>query len=249
MRVWNWIGSLVINFLDWAQTEDRNDTRSSVRAKLILALPLLFVGFVILLVTEIMMVVREASSETWEDVRGTWNWKPSAGKYCLDIINGELDDPAFEGWGTKYRLLNEGEIILATDEVYNDSEWVTTVHCIGQPAPSPLYTSHRKYRRLKELLYCANCGGTNITDGSCNERGCKGSRHVMTSRSVIPNDSLLEEVRNAIEKHSQGPDLTKVCGKMRPQNPRMLGGPKYICTMPKDHKGQCYQTQEWSTYC
>lgn len=47
-----------------------------------------------------------------------------------------------------YRLLKEGEVILDTDRFFDEtiSEWVKP-NCIGQPAPSPDYTSHRVYRR------------------------------------------------------------------------------------------------------
>jgi hypothetical protein len=48
-----------------------------------------------------------------------------------------------------YRMLNEGEIIQEGDEVLTDSHlgWQTDIHCVGQPAPYPFYTSHRMYRR------------------------------------------------------------------------------------------------------
>jgi len=52
-------------------------------------------------------------------------------------------------WDDRYRLLKEGETILATDEVlHDDGEWRLTTHSVGQEAPSPLFTSHRKFRRL-----------------------------------------------------------------------------------------------------
>lgn len=55
-------------------------------------------------------------------------------------------------WDERYRRLEEGETILATDEVYRDlkKDWVVTLNCVGQQAPNPNYTSHRQYRRLKE---------------------------------------------------------------------------------------------------
>lgn len=55
-------------------------------------------------------------------------------------------------WDTRYEMLQEGDIIQATDEVLTDSHlgWrVTNPECVGKPAPDPLYTSHRMYRRLK----------------------------------------------------------------------------------------------------
>ncbi len=56
-------------------------------------------------------------------------------------------------WDHRYRPLAEGEIIEATDEVFNDvtKEWQVTIErCVGTKAPAPNYTSHRMYRRLKE---------------------------------------------------------------------------------------------------
>lgn len=48
-----------------------------------------------------------------------------------------------------YRLLKKGEIVLATDEYYDDAkkEWVVPQGSIGSPAPDPRYTSHRLFRR------------------------------------------------------------------------------------------------------
>lgn len=56
-------------------------------------------------------------------------------------------------WNEKYRRLEEGEIIQAGDEVLTESHlgWQSTnKRCIGTKAPSPLYTSHRIYRRMKD---------------------------------------------------------------------------------------------------
>lgn len=51
-------------------------------------------------------------------------------------------------WDNNYRLLKEGEIIRATDQVLHDNgSWLPPIHSVGQEAPSPLYTSHRKFRR------------------------------------------------------------------------------------------------------
>lgn len=55
-------------------------------------------------------------------------------------------------WDKNYRRLDEGEVIQATDEVQIDKPFgwkVTNEKCVGTKAPSPLYTSHRIYRRLK----------------------------------------------------------------------------------------------------
>lgn len=48
-----------------------------------------------------------------------------------------------------YRYLIEGEIVEQGDEIYDDrtDSWVLTVNSVGDRAPSPLYTSHRKFRR------------------------------------------------------------------------------------------------------
>jgi len=54
-------------------------------------------------------------------------------------------------WDQNYRRLDEGETIHATDEVLIDTHlgWhLTNPRCVGTKAPSPLYTSHRIYRRL-----------------------------------------------------------------------------------------------------
>ena len=57
---------------------------------------------------------------------------------------------AVMGWDYAYRPLNEGEIVLATDEVQNDDgTWKLAVGGVGMPAPDPSYTLHRIYRRRK----------------------------------------------------------------------------------------------------
>ena len=50
---------------------------------------------------------------------------------------------------TNYRMLKEGEIIRAGDEVLTDSHlgWQPAGHTVGTPAPNPYYTAHRMYRR------------------------------------------------------------------------------------------------------
>ena len=55
-------------------------------------------------------------------------------------------------WDHRYRPLQEGEIIRATDEVECDKPYgwkPPHPNTVGTPAPCPYYTSHRKYRRLK----------------------------------------------------------------------------------------------------
>ena len=55
-------------------------------------------------------------------------------------------------WDHRYRRLEEGEVILATDECLTDKDWhKDNGRCAGQRAPSPHYTSHRMYRRLKPV--------------------------------------------------------------------------------------------------
>ena len=73
-------------------------------------------------------------------------------------------------WNHDYRLLEEGEIILPTDEVQlDDTSWEPDGgQCAGKPAPNPHYTSHRRYRRLKEqhpeLKRCPLCGNNPYDD-------------------------------------------------------------------------------------
>lgn len=62
------------------------------------------------------------------------------------------DDPAL--WNRAYRRLDEGEIIRSTDECLTDSHlgWrADNGRCAGKPAPSPLYSSHRIYRRKRRF--------------------------------------------------------------------------------------------------
>lgn len=49
----------------------------------------------------------------------------------------------------QFRRLEMGEIVLATDEIYDDHkrEWVEPEWSVGKPAPDPAYTSHRQFRR------------------------------------------------------------------------------------------------------
>lgn len=48
-----------------------------------------------------------------------------------------------------YRLLKKGEIVLETDQYYDDDkgQWVAPLSSIGYPAPDPMFTSHRVFRR------------------------------------------------------------------------------------------------------
>lgn len=55
-------------------------------------------------------------------------------------------------WDSRYRMLEEKETIQEGDEVLTDSHlgWQRDRYNIGKPAPSPYYSSHRMYRRLKD---------------------------------------------------------------------------------------------------
>lgn len=57
----------------------------------------------------------------------------------------------------KYRLLQKGEVILKTDEMFdcgndnynNDGVWVPTPKCvIGKKASDPQYPAHTLFRRI-----------------------------------------------------------------------------------------------------
>lgn len=70
-------------------------------------------------------------------------------------------------WDNDYRLLNEGEIIQAGDEVdicnngwHDAPKWEPVKNTIGQAAPNPSYPSHRRYRRkiTAEICFCPTCG-------------------------------------------------------------------------------------------
>lgn len=50
-------------------------------------------------------------------------------------------------WNSNYRMLQEGEVILASDEIQNDDGSWRPATAVGKKAPSPRYTSHRIYRR------------------------------------------------------------------------------------------------------
>ena len=54
----------------------------------------------------------------------------------------------------QFRALEMGEIVLQTDEIYNDHkrEWVEPEWSVGKPAPDPAYTSHRQFRRSLDSL-------------------------------------------------------------------------------------------------
>lgn len=83
----------------------------------------------------------------------------------------------------KYRQLEEGEIIQPGDQVdasndgwRDEPRWEPTT-CIGQPAPNPLYPSHRRYRRPTpapadgERYACPKCGERLEKGGWCEQHG------------------------------------------------------------------------------
>ena len=57
-------------------------------------------------------------------------------------------------WDNRYRMLDEGEVILEGDEVLTDSHlgWQPAGITVGQTAPNPYYTAHRIYRRIDDGL-------------------------------------------------------------------------------------------------
>lgn len=55
-------------------------------------------------------------------------------------------------WNHDYRMLDEGETIIETDEVQNDDgSWAPAGRTVGMKAPCPFYSSHRVYRRHKSI--------------------------------------------------------------------------------------------------
>ena len=62
------------------------------------------------------------------------------------------DGNVVRGWDHNYRRLEEGEVILCTDELQNDDCTWSPARPVGQKAPDPNYSSHRVYRRAKVRL-------------------------------------------------------------------------------------------------
>lgn len=57
------------------------------------------------------------------------------------------------GWDHRYRPLKKGELILATDQIFDDTlaAWKSPRReTIASTAPDPSLTSHRMYRRVKD---------------------------------------------------------------------------------------------------
>ncbi len=55
-------------------------------------------------------------------------------------------------WDNAYRPLRKGETILSGDECLTDGHlgW-QPANCVGEQAPDPHYTSHRMYRRHRDM--------------------------------------------------------------------------------------------------
>lgn len=58
-------------------------------------------------------------------------------------------------WDPRYRMLEDGEIVQAGDEVdacrdgwRDEPKWEPAINSVGHPAPNPAYPSHRRFRRL-----------------------------------------------------------------------------------------------------
>lgn len=59
-----------------------------------------------------------------------------------------------------FRRLKEGEIVLETDQYYDDHKraWVAPQGSVGGPAPNPSYTAHRQFRRPVDFFDPAALG-------------------------------------------------------------------------------------------
>jgi len=81
------------------------------------------------------------------------NVKPSFDfiEFVLELSDKKIIRNSKHKSDKRYRLLSKDEIILKTDEYYNDDigEWVKP-RCVGKETPDPGFTSHRKYRRALE---------------------------------------------------------------------------------------------------
>lgn len=75
----------------------------------------------------------------------------TARQMAAPVLNARDSEP-------KYRLLEKGELILATDEAdmcadgwRDEAKWEPAPsHCIGKPASDPQYPAHTKWRRKVE---------------------------------------------------------------------------------------------------
>lgn len=109
----------------------------------------------------------------------------------------------------KWRRLEEGEIVLATDEIYDDAKdaWVPPTNSIGHKAPSPLYTSHRQFRRkidtpcesyqeaVPPAAKCERCGHDEsdhfLTKAQC--RLCRDEHSYKSAQPSPPPDEAERE--------------------------------------------------------
>lgn len=73
--------------------------------------------------------------------------KMKAGRFLDGALHDAIPEPR-----SLYRLLQKDEIVLETDEYYNDDrkEWVEPQNSVGNPAPDPQFTSHRLFRRKRD---------------------------------------------------------------------------------------------------
>lgn len=74
---------------------------------------------------------------------------PPAGMYfpCSSPTNPLPLPPAAATAGETHRMLAEGELIMPGDEYLDDVHGWLPARMVGEHAPSPVYTSHRQYRR------------------------------------------------------------------------------------------------------
>ncbi len=92
---------------------------------------------------------------------------------CWHSVNDADIGGGAMAWGNQYRMLAAGEIIMEGDEVdacrdgwRDEPKWQLAKECIGQPAPDPVYPSHRVYRR--KLAHTDHCLKRQLYgDGEC----------------------------------------------------------------------------------
>ena len=67
-----------------------------------------------------------------------------------DDSQKELDNLGTGDWNKSYRVLKEGEIVLPTDEGFDNGKWKPAQGYVGKPAPDPRYPAHCVFRRSIE---------------------------------------------------------------------------------------------------
>ena len=88
--------------------------------------------------------------QTFDENGGVAAWNKREGGRQPDAPHTPEPSTLASATGSAYRMLKEGETIRESDEVLDDrGGWRKTV-CAGGCVPRPDYTSHRKYRRLKD---------------------------------------------------------------------------------------------------